>query len=97
MAQPIYQVYVSRMTEAWYQLTTEEQQKLLATLGEGIAKFGVKQVIHCNSAWASEQYQFFGVNEFPDAETAQKFAAFQAEINWFRYVDGMTTLGTKPE
>ena len=97
MAQPIYQIYMSRVKEAWYQLTPEERQKLLATLQEGMAKFGVKQVIHCNSVWATEQYEFFGVNEYPDIETVQKFHAFQEEIHWFRYVDGTTTLGTKPE
>jgi hypothetical protein len=97
MTQPIYRGYIGRRTEAWHQLPPEKKEGLLTALREGMAKFGVKQVIFCNSSWATEQYEFFGVDEFPDLEALQKFQAFQEEINWFRYVQGTTTLGTKPE
>ncbi len=97
MIQPIYKMYMSRPTQAWYELTKEEQANLTASLNEEFAKLGGKSVIFCNSGWSTEQYPFFGVDEFPDLEAAQKFHAFQTEINWFRYVDGITTLGTKLE
>lgn len=96
MTQPIYKIYMSRPTPAWYQLPPEEQAKLSAALKEGFVKFGGKNVIFCDSGWATEQYQFFGVDEFPDIEALQKFHAFQNQINWYRYMDGITTLGTKP-
>jgi hypothetical protein len=51
----------------------------------------------CNSVWASEQTQFWGVEEFPDIEAVQKLAQLQAELNWYRYVDSKTILGTKWE
>jgi hypothetical protein len=51
--------------------------------------------VGCDSTWASEQWQFFGVHEFPDIEAVQKNTAALQELNWFRYVEAVTTLGTK--
>jgi hypothetical protein len=35
------------------------------------------------------------VTEFPDIEAVQRHAAHCAELNWLRYMDVITTLGTK--
>jgi hypothetical protein len=95
MTQPIYKVFMGRPTEAWYQLSPEEQTQLLARLNEQLAKVGGQRIVSCDSRWASDQWHFFGVEEFPDLAAVQQYHTFLSEVNWFRYLEGTTTLGTK--
>ena len=97
MAGPVYQFYMGKATEAWYQLSKEEQDKLMAKVRDCLVQVGGKSILMCNSVWASEQTQFWGVEEFPDIEAVQKLAQLHEELNWYRYVDSKTILGTKWE
>ncbi len=38
MAQPIYKIFMGRFLEAWYQLSKEEQNNLIANLNEALEK-----------------------------------------------------------
>ena len=96
MAQPIYKVFMGRFLEAWYQLSKEEQNNLIAKLNEALEKVGGKRPLLCNSSWSSDQWSFTGFEEFPNIETVQEFTALQ-ELNWFRYCEGINVLGTKSE
>jgi hypothetical protein len=93
MAQPIYKLFLVKPTEAWYQLSQDEQNQLLAKVQEALPKAGGKQVVLCNSGWASERWPVWGVEQFPDLEAAQKHNQLLNELNWFRYVESMTVLG----
>jgi hypothetical protein len=95
MAQSIYKVFLTRPLEAWYQLSQEEQTSLLAKVNEALEAAGGKTVVLCNSSWSSEQWQFFGVEEFPNIEAIQKQAALHNELNWLRYMESVTVLGTE--
>jgi hypothetical protein len=95
MAQPIYKVFLGRPTEAWYQLSQEEQDSLFAKNVEALEKAGGKPVIYCDSSWASEQWLFFGVEVYPDIEAVQKYTEMLNELNWFRYGEAITVLGTE--
>ena len=97
MAQPVYKLWLFRFTEAWYQLSPEEQQRLLARDEEALAQVGGRSVITCACAWAGEQWQVFGVEEFPDIEAVQQHSQLLAALNWYRYTESMTTLGTVVE
>jgi hypothetical protein len=79
------------MTEAWYQLSEEERNSLVA--GIDVGKVGGRDVLLCNSAWSSEQWQFFGIEEFPDIEAVQKYSQLLEDTGWYRYVDTMSLLG----
>ena len=95
MAQPIYKVFLAKSSEAWHQLSPDEQKNLLARVGEALEKVGGKSVVTCNSGWCSEQWPFWGVEQFPDIEAVQKHATLLEGLNWFRYVESMTVLGTE--
>ena len=95
MAKPIYKVWLARTTEAWYQLSREEQNSLLQKVQATLVQVGGKSTITCDSSWSSEQWQIFGVEEYPDIEAVQKHAALLIELNWFRYLELMTMLGTE--
>ena len=97
MAGPIYKLWMAKFTEAWYQLSQEEQSSLLAKVNEALEQVGGKRSIYCESAWSSEQWLGFGVEEFPDIEAVQKHTALLNELNWPRYITSMTLLGTSPE
>ena len=95
MAQPIYSLYQSRFKEAWYELSSEERDTLFQKSAEALAKVGGKSIILCVSGWASEQWVTFGVEMYPDIEAVQEHGRLLFELNWFRYIDSVTTLGTE--
>ena len=97
MTQAIYHVFLVKPTEAWHQLSREEQGALLAKVGETLTQVGGKQIVACNSSWASEQWPFWGVEQYPDIEAVQKHAELLAALNWFRYMESMTLLGTEAQ
>ena len=97
MAQPIYKLFMGRFLEAWYQLSEQEQNSLVAKLNEALEKVGGKQPILCDSSWSSDQWSFCGMEEFPSIAAVQKYTAALRELNWLRYCDSTNVLGTKWE
>ena len=97
MAKPICALFLGKPTEAWYQLSKDEQDDLMAKTQGASESLGVKPILMCDSSWSSEQWLFFGINEFPNIEAVQKNAELQNELTWLRYVDSTTVLGTKWE
>ena len=73
------------------------KQKVFAKMEEAFTEVGGKRVILCDSGWASEQWTFWGVEEFPDIEALQNSTALLNELDWFQYVDSFTLLGTKSQ
>ena len=73
----IYKLYLGRPTEAWYQLSQEEQNNLMAKVVQSLEDAGGKPIIRCSSAWSTETWPFFGVEEFPNIEAAQKQILFK--------------------
>jgi hypothetical protein len=97
MSKPIYKFFMARFTEAWHQLSEEEQKSLAAKVDATLEKVGAKRLILCNSDWSSEQWSLAGAEEFPDIEAVQKHTPALRELNWFRYCESTTLLGTEKE
>ena len=49
----------------------------------------------CSAAWSNERWPFFGVEEFPDLEAVQRHEQILTDLNWARYIESRTTLGTE--
>jgi len=94
MAGPVYKMFYARWKEAWFQLSKEEQQSLFEKIEEAMKKVGGKSMLICDSSWTSEQWWFWGVEEYPNIEAVQEYANLLNEIGWLRYVDSETLLGT---
>lgn len=94
MTKPIFKVYLFRPTEAWYQLSEQEKNKVKKQLAEALNKVDGKEVVTCFSGWNSEQYMGWGVEQFPNIEAVQKHHMLLEEINWFRYAHSDSYLGT---
>jgi len=78
-------------------LSPEEQQDRLAKVGAALEQVGGKPVVICAPGWSNEQWQVFGVEEFPDIEAVQKHTQLLNELNWGRYLTSVSILGTKLE
>ena len=90
----IYKTFRVSIREAWYQLSKDEQKSLLAKVNEASTKVGGKNIILCNSSWSSDEWEFFGVEVFPNMEAVQKHSELLVALEWFRYVKSSTLLGT---
>jgi hypothetical protein len=97
VAEAIYKFFMARMWEACYQLSKEEQNTLEAKLGAALENVGGKRPILCNASWSSDQWSVAGLEEFPNIEAVQKYMAALQELNWFRYCEATSVLGTKWE
>ena len=97
MTEKIYKFYKMAAKEAWHHVPEDEKQALFAKWKESFERVGAKNYIQCNSAWSSEPWLYFGVQEYPDMAAVQEHANDMLEIGWFRYFDGEIMLGTKIE
>ena len=95
MARAVYKLFMGKMSQAWHQMSEEEQEKLLDKVNEALEKVGGKRIVMCNSAWSSEEWPFFGVEEFPDIEAVQQHSQLLDDLNWGRYLKTRTLLGTE--
>lgn len=94
MSRPIIAITAAKQTEAWHQLSKEEQDRLMAqVMAHRTEVTGVKSIVVSQSLDA--QWDFFVVDEYPDVETMQKLNDLDAELNWRRYWTGMSFLGVK--
>jgi hypothetical protein len=94
MAGPIYKFFRVRTTEAFYQLSRAERQALLDKIVEIGNQSGLKRLVFCDSSWSNEQWTAFGVEEFVDLEAVQKHTAALDAVDWLRYIESETMLGT---
>jgi hypothetical protein len=97
MARPIYKLWMAELKNAWYQLSPEEQEHHLAKVRHALEDVGGKSILTTSSAWSDEQWQHFGVEEFPNIEAVERFAELLQEMNHFRYFRTKTILGKKSE
>jgi hypothetical protein len=97
MARPIYVNSFWRYRDAWYQLSPEEYDNLLAKMMESFERVGGKVIIACTSRWSSEEWENFAVVEYPDIEAVQRHHQDLQDLKWFRYYESSTMLGTEWE
>ncbi len=98
MSKPVYLYFVVLgFTEAWYQLSKDEQDQLWAKNDEISKRVGAKTIIMCDSRWADEATVGWGVEEYPDMDAYQKKVEDFANLGWYRYILAKSILGTKME
>ena len=95
MAETIYQLFVMKPAEAWYQLSKEEQERLLAKQNESLEKSGGKYIVFAESTWSNEEWMYFGVHQYPNCEALQEHTKRLEEHQWFRYIISKVILGTE--
>jgi hypothetical protein len=98
MSGPIYKLFLIKPKSSSFRLSKGEQDKLLADVGACLAKVGAKSLLMCTCSWSSEQWAYFGVEEFPDMDAVQRHSGLLGELNWpFGYCDSFSILGTRTQ
>jgi hypothetical protein len=95
MAEKVYKLFIGHAKEAWYQLSDEEKKAKFDAVEAAMAECGGKRVIACRSRWSDELNGSFGIEEYPDIEAVQKYALMLEKLEWFRYVESKSYLGTE--
>jgi len=92
----IYKCFVvRRITEAFYSLSQDEQRELLGKVGQALRDAGGETVVMVDLRWSGDGTQLFGVEAFPDLEAVQKHNKLLNDLNWSRYLEGDSYLGTE--
>jgi hypothetical protein len=95
MAQSIYKVWLTKPKDAYYTLSPEEREKMQRKGEEALKKVGAELVVGCYSVWSSENWMGFGVEKFPDLDAVQKHTRLLLEMDWHRYLESTSYLGTE--
>jgi hypothetical protein len=96
MSTPIFLLVLGEgFTEAWHQLTKQEQDDLWSRVQEVDRRAGAVWHIACDSRWADESLLDWVVIEYPDFDSYRQKVAELEELNWYRYWSCKTVLGTK--
>jgi hypothetical protein len=83
-------------TEAWYQLSKDEQEDLWAKVEQIEQRAGSSWLILCDSRWADEAVFDWAVIEYPDMDAYRRKVAELEKLNRWRYwSSSKTILGTK--
>jgi len=92
---PIFEVFLLKFKEPWYNLTGEEQNALLDKLAKNQEEVGAKNILMCHCRWANEEWSMVGVTEYPTIEAVQRHHKFTEELAWYKYVEAKMVLGTR--
>jgi hypothetical protein len=101
MSKPVYVLVLRKgWTEAGYQAFPDMgiealmKEELVQKAFASRAQAGGKDVVNCDSRWSSQQWAGFSVEEYPSIEALQEHMKRLEEMNWWRYSDITTVLGT---
>jgi hypothetical protein len=98
MATPLYVLVLGKgFTEAWYQLSKDERDRLWSKMKEADNRAGAKWLIDCTSRWADEGTFGWVVIEYPSLDAYQQAVKELEALEWWRYYSGKSILGTKVE
>jgi hypothetical protein len=96
MSTPVFLLVLGKgFTEAWYQLSKQEQDDLWARVQDVDRRAGAVWRIACDSRWADESLFDWGVIEYPDFDAYRQKVAELEKLDWWRYWSCKTILGTK--
>jgi len=94
MSQKVYKLWrIKRWTEAWLQLSKEEQDKIFDQVVKSLESVSGKSPIRCTSYWANEACLAWGVNAYPDLDAALMDGENLRKMDWGRYLETETILG----
>ena len=79
MGRPIVNVTAMRFTEAWHQLSKEEQSNLMAKIEAHREQItGLKSIAFCRAL--DNRWEFLVIDEYPDMDAMIKLAELDAEL-----------------
>lgn len=90
---PVYKLYIVKLnieaTKVPKELAIEMGQKH----DEYMAQVGGRTLIDADMSWSNEEYDAFGIQEFPNLEALMQFNDCLKQLHWFDYITSKTHLG----
>lgn len=91
----IIRIMLTRIKEAYYELSEEEQQEFMRKDREKMESLGYKLLYMINCSWSNDKWQFIGIEEWPTMESIKAISKFhEEELNVLKYGEYKTYLGT---
>lgn len=97
MTKPIYKLWMVEPKSSWHQLSPAEKEHHLDQVRGALEEVGAKSIVTVKSAWYDEQWQYFGLEEFPDVEAVRKFVDQLQEMGHYRYFRTKGLMGNEYE
>ena len=85
MAGPVYKLWMVELKNSWHQLTPEQREQHLDKVRTALEEVGARNIVTVKSAPYDEQWQYFGLEEFPDIEAVGQFVERLQDIGHYRY------------
>lgn len=93
MEQPIYKLFFTRRSARGRDLPADQAQALKEQVQEQAAKLGIRPLLLAEMRWSSEQYEYFGVEQFPGLDVEQEYCRCLEMLGWYDYVEAESYLG----
>ena len=94
---PVYRVYFSRLTPEGMKLTLTELQELSNRSAEASRENGGRAICSAYMRWNNEEWEYFGVERYPNMEAVVRYSQHLTVSGWYRYWSARSFLGTGVE
>ena len=92
---PIIRLMFAKVKEAFYKLSEKDQLEFMLKDRKNWEELGCKLLMMIDCRWSNEDWNYIGVEEWPNIEALEKRAKFEnEELQKFRYAETKTYLGT---
>ena len=92
---PIIRLFFAKMKNAFIDLPEEEKMAFMHKDRENLNDLGMKAISMIDCSWSNDEWDYIGVEQWPDKESIEKREQFEKEeLEVFKYVDSKTYLGT---
>ena len=94
-SKPIIRLFFAKIKEEFTKLSEEEKMAFMIKDRENLDKLGMKAVSMIDCSWSNDDWDYIGVEQWPNKEAIIKREKFEKEeLEISKYVESKTYLGT---
>ena len=91
----IVRLFFAKIKKAFIDLSDEEKSAFMRKDRENLDELGMKAVTMVDCSWSNEEWDYIGVEQWPNKEAIEKREIFEKEeLEISKYVESKTLLGT---
>lgn len=91
---PIYRLYFSRLSELAEQTPRAELEVIYGRNTDFQNMAGIKPLLNAYVTWNNEEWEYFGIERFPNLDTMIRYSQFMTDTGWYRYINARSYLGS---
>lgn len=92
---PVVRLFFAKMKQEFLDLPEDEKIAFMSKDRENLDALGMKAVSMIDCSWSNDEWDYIGVEEWPNMEAIEKREKFEKEaLKVFKYVESKTYLGT---